>query len=243
MKMLMTNLINYISGIVYKYSFISRCLTSVNSKQNTSAMTQKTTPNNQKSISLSKPMPNKNAESYGQKTDTFKNTPVRNPKDNKATHLKKILNYWIDSEYRPSYFLSIRLPKHWESVNSFNSQSHLRMIMKVFEKRLLGRHWNKHHLPFIAFAENGIDIDYHYHLLLNQGAFTEQELRNAILETNITLGLASYCLYLEPIICNEGGVKFYSEKEIKVDSYYHFDSERFILSQDLFYLPYKNTSR
>ena len=91
-------------------------------------------------------IPYKTTESYGQKTRDMKNNDI-----------KLELNRWITGFYSPTHFLTIQLPENYKSCNSHNSKTHLRMIMKIFEKSLLGRHWNKKHLPFICVAENGTD--------------------------------------------------------------------------------------
>ena len=116
------------------------------------------------------------------------------------------------------------------------------MIMKIFERSLLGKHWNRHHLPFIVFAENGADTDWHYHILLNQNNFTNQELQNAILATTIKLKLPFYCLRLDTIEKYLDTVEEYCSKEMKIYWNGKFDSDRMVLSHDLFYLPYNNNS-
>lgn len=186
--------------------------------------------NKQNELKISKPISNKNTESYGQITDTFE---YKN-KLSKPDYVKRILNDWIAGVYKPAYFLSIRLPEHRITNDEFKSDDDLRMIMKVFEKKLLGRHWNKHHLRFIAFAENGTGIDWHYHILLSQNNFTEEELQNAVLQTSITLSLPSYCILLKPITYNTENVNLYCEKEIKEFKNGNFDSDRIILSDCLF---------
>ncbi len=76
---------------------------------------------------------------------------------------------WYQETFKPTHYLTIQLPEHQKTKDEFKSLSHLRMIMKVFEKSLLGRHWNKKHLPFIAFAENNTSPEWHYNILFNQG--------------------------------------------------------------------------
>lgn len=67
-----------------------------------------------------------------------------------------------------------------KSADLTTSIRHLKNIMKAFEKSLMNN-WNRHHLRFIAFAENGTSDDWHFHILFNQGKFTEQKLQNAVL--------------------------------------------------------------
>lgn len=154
--------------------------------------------------------------------------------------VKQSMKSWILDNYQPTYFLSIRLPKNWASDNLSNSLKYLQLIMKIFEKKLLGRHWNKHHIPFIAFAEKGAGFEWHYHILFNHGKFTEQDLQNAILSTTGILKLPAYCLDLKPIENQPDTVIAYCIKEIKIYDNNSFDSDRIIFSHDLFQLPHKN---
>ena len=169
----------------------------------------------------------------------YKLHSILNPKSELPT-IKKDMQDWILDNYQPTYFLSIRLPKNWASENLSNSLNHLQLIMKTFEKELLGRHWNKHHIPFIAFAEKGVGLEWHYHILFNHGKFTEQDLQNAILSTTGILKLPAYCLDLKPIENQPDTVIAYCIKEMKIYDNNRFDSDRIILSHDLFQLPHKN---
>ena len=223
--------INYMPEIVYKMPFIYKCFNSANFNQNMSINKPKSARNQPFNKNLSKPIPKETTESRGQKMVY-----------NKSALIKREFNNWLTGVYRPTHFLTVQLPENLKTANYYNSKNQLRMIMKIFEKSLLNRHWNKHHLPFIVFAENGASDDWHYHILLNRGKFTEQELQNAILKTTITLGLPFYCLQLEPIVKNEDNVKSYSMKEMKISWNSKFDSDRIILSADLFNLPYKTPS-
>ena len=208
---------------------ICKCLKSVNPSQNTHINKPKTTRNKPIYKNLSKPIPNLTTESCEQKTRYFKSDVV-----------KQELNKWLTGIYKPTHLLTIRLPENWSGVDEFKSKSHLRMIMKIFERSLLGKHWNRHHLSFIVFAENGTDTDWHYHILLNQNNFTNQELQNAILATTIKLGLSFYCLKLDLIEKYLDTVEEYCSKEMKIYWNGKFDSDRMVLSHDLFYLPYKS---
>lgn len=160
----------------------------------------------------------------------------------KAMQTKQKLNNWIADTYRPTHFLTIQLPEHLRTSNYDHSKDQLRMYMKIFEKSLFGKHWNKHHLPFIAFAENGAGPEWHFHILLNRGKFTEQELQNAILKTTIKLKLSFYCLELDLIENHLEEVNSYCTKEMKIYWNNKFDSDRMILSADLFNLPYEKVT-
>ncbi len=186
--MLITNIINYISRIVYKSLSISRCFSS-----------------------------------------------VRNINGTNSTDLKENLHDWINDKYKPTHFLTVQLPDNLKTSNLDNAKSHLKNIMKAFEKSLMNN-WKRHHLPFIAFAELGLSQDWHFHILFNQGKYTDEELQNAITKTNLREKLPSYCLDSKPIENNLSLVDFYCSKKMKVYFNNKFDSDRIILSDCLFNL-------
>lgn len=196
----------------------------------------KTSQNQQLDANLAKSISNIELLVCGQKTDSYANTHFLN----KSDYVKHELNRWIDNTYQPTHFISVQLPENLRRTSKTNAITHLRNIMTVFERYLLKRHWNKKHLPFICFGEECSLYGWHFHILLNKCEFTEQQLRNAIFKVNIRLQLPFYCLDIHPIIngtvttCEE-----YCEKQIRINEFAHFDSERIILSHDLFNLPYK----
>ena len=154
--------------------------------------------------------------------------------------IKRELHKWIEGVYRPTHFLTVQLPEKHKSKSLDNSITHLRNIMIKFERYLLGRHWNRKHLPFIGFAERGLSQEWHFHLLFNHREFTDQELLNAVFDANIRRDLPGYCLELLPIIDDVIRVERYVTKELYIKDFGQFDSDRIILSHDLFHLPYKN---
>jgi hypothetical protein len=202
--------------------------------QNTSINKLKSLHDKPFSPNLSNPILNKSLNSGSQKMDSFIKSLFCYKNRLNTDDIKKILNQWIGKEYKPTHLFTVQLPENWKSNNADNSRSHLRMIMKIFEKSLLGKHWSKHHLPFIAFAENGTSDDWHYHILLNQSKFTEQELKNATLKTTIKLELPFYCLRIDRIDENVLTVNSYCTKEIKIYWNDKFDSDRIIFSECLF---------
>ncbi|MBD5405912.1 hypothetical protein HDR59_05185 [bacterium] len=155
------------------------------------------------------------------------------------TNLKSELKKWIDNTYSPKYLMTIQLPDNLKSENLEHSITHLKNIMKDFERLLLHRHWNKKHIPFIAFAEKGVSEDWHFHLLFNGGNFTYLELETAIQNIISKQRLPKYCLQIDEIKNDIAKVEYYTIKEIKITNYKHFDSDRMILSHDLFNIDVK----
>lgn len=227
------NFINYMNGIVYADSSIRKCSNPANPSQNTSIKNQKSARGKQIDTKVIKPIPNETTESYGQKTDSFVKLLCRCKNLLSADDTKKILNEWIGREYKPTHFLTLQLPENKKSTDLTTSTRHLKNIMKAFEKSLMNN-WNRHHLRFIAFAENGISTDWHFHILFNQGKFTEQKLQNAVLAATIRENLPFYCLELDKINENMLTVDSYCTKEIKIYWNGKFDSDRIIFSECLF---------
>lgn len=225
--------INYMNGIVYAGSSIRKCSNPANPNQNTSIKNQKSARGKQIDTKVIKPIPNETPESCGQKTDSFVKSLFCYKNPLSADDTKKILNEWIGREYQPTHFLTLQLPENKKSADLTTSIRHLKNIMKAFEKSLMNN-WNRHHLRFIAFAENGTSTDWHYHILFNQGKFTEQELQNAVLAATIRENLPFYCLKLDKIDENMLTVDSYCTKEIKIYWNGKFDSDRIIFSDCLF---------
>ena len=225
--------INYMNGIVYAGSSIRKCSNPANPSQNTSIKNQKSARGKQVDTKVIKPIPNETTESCGQKTDSFVKSLFCCKNSLSADDTKKILNEWIGREYQPTHFLTLQLPENKKSADLMTSIRHLKNIMKAFEKSLMNN-WNRHHLRFITFAENGISDDWHFHILFNQGKFTEQKLQNAILKVTIRERLPFYSLKLDKIDENMLTVDSYCTKEIKIYWNGKFDSDRIIFSECLF---------
>ena len=225
--------INYMNGIVYAGSSIRKCSNPANPSQNTSIKNQKSARGKQIDTKVIKPIPNETTESCGQKTDSFVKSLFCCKNSLSADDTKKILNEWIGREYQPTHFLTLQLPENKKSADLMTSIRHLKNIMKAFEKSLMNN-WNRHHLRFITFAENGISDDWHFHILFNQGKFTEQKLQNAILKVTIRERLPFYSLKLDKIDENMLTVDSYCTKEIKIYWDGKFDSDRIIFSECLF---------
>ena len=225
--------INYMNGIVYADSSIRKCFNPVNLNQNTSIKNQKSTRGKQIDTKVSKPIPNETTESCGQKTDSFVKSLFHCKNLLSADEIREILNEWIGKEYQPTHFLTLQLPENKKSADLTTSMRHLKNIMKAFEKSLMNN-WNRHHLRFIAFAENGTSVDWHFHIILNQSKFTEQELQNAVFAANIREKLPGYSLELTRIDENMLTVDSYCTKEIKIYWNGNFDSDRIIFSECLF---------
>ncbi|MBR6663566.1 MAG: hypothetical protein IKL33_01935 [Alphaproteobacteria bacterium] len=170
-------------------------------------------------------------------TALFTHKCYENLKDSVGNKLsfkhKRDVNNWISS-FKPTHFLTVQLPENKKTALFERSKEHLRKIMAAFEYRLIGRHWNKKHLFFIAFAELGKSDRWHYHVLFNHGKYTKQQLEIAMLRTMSALHMPLYCLKLDLISKYPNKVTSYCTKELRIKDYGTFDSSRIIPSTDLF---------
>lgn len=159
-----------------------------------------------------------------------------------STLLKDTLNEWANRYYHPTYFLTIQFPEWKQKSNPWDAQENLRKVMPCFERQLLGRHWIKKHLPFVAFTEKNESYGWHYHILLGNQGVTKRRLRKAISTTTAVKGIPYYSMLLLPINKTKNRVFYYSEKGLHVNQKCQFNSDRIILSHDLFHLPFQKLS-
>ena len=154
----------------------------------------------------------------------------------KSDVVKNALIKWINEIYHPTAFLTIQLPDNLKTENIDKAKEHLRLAMSHFEKQLLGRDWIKYHLPFICFMEEGISGCWHFHILFNQGKFKPWHLWLALDNTLKHFEWSDYCMHLDIITADKVKAISYCLKEIGVNINGHFDSNRFIFSDELFKL-------
>ena len=102
------------------------------------------------------------------------------------------------------------------------------------KKNLLHRPWNKHHIPFVAFAE--LKSTWHYHILLNSSSFTQDDIENAL----FSYDMIGYEIDISPIQ-NKYATGIYCTKQLHLDIYSMMimDTRRIITSYDLFNIPFK----
>ncbi|MBE6448101.1 MAG: hypothetical protein E7018_02250 [Alphaproteobacteria bacterium] len=218
--------INCMHGIVYT-SFISKCSSNnPSTNQNTSINKPNLTPGKPIDVKVSKPIPIKTTDSWSQKTRLLKK------------HKQEIID-WIFS-IQPTHLITIQLPEHIKTHDTYKSLQHLRRIMASFENKLLGRHWNKKHLHFRGAAELGTSNQWHYHILFNQGNFTIEELETARFLTLSAQRLPNYSFNLMPLEEHPYYATVYCTKELHIKDFGMFDSSRIIVSNELFDIKDKN---
>ena len=142
-------------------------------------------------------------------------------------------------QFAPTHFLSVQFPTTQRSYNLDKSLRYLKSVMKTFQKSLTPRHWNRKHLPFIAFAEN-TSGPWHFHIFLKNNRYTDTKLLSGISQTMCKFKFSKDVLNLKPIITTPHNAYFYANKEIYADLNYHFNSSRIILSTDLFNIDSKH---
>lgn len=218
--------INYMNGIAFN-PFIFKCSSNnLTTNKNTSINKPNLTPGKPIDVKVSKPIPIKTTDSWSQKTRL-------------QEKYKQIIIDWIFS-IQPTHLITVQLPEHIKTHDAYKSREHLRRIMASFENKLLGRHWNKKHLFFIAISELGMSDQWHYHILFNQGNFTIEELDAARFLTLSAQRLPNYSFDLRSLEEHPYYATVYCNKEIHIKDFGKFDSSRIIPSNDLFDIPYKN---
>lgn len=187
-----------------------------------------------------KPKQSRTKITSGQQLDTYLSNSIPTNKDFKddfkIAWVKKALFDWIQNTYHPTVFMTIQLPDKLKTDKMHQSKEYLRRVMSYFQRQLLGREWIKYHLPFICFMEEGISGLWHYHILFNQGKFKPWHLWLAVENTLHHFGWPDYCMHLDIMNADKRRVVSYCFKEVKVNINGHFNSDRFLLSDELFQL-------
>ena len=104
----------------------------------------------------------------------------------------------------------------------------------MFEKKLLGRHWNHKHLFFIAFAEKGKGEYWHFHILFRLDGISIEQIINALCAVEEEMKLSPHSICFDPIDHLQKTVIEYCAKEVKIDTCYKGDTSTIIPSTDLF---------
>lgn len=142
---------------------------------------------------------------------------------------------WLDNKIF-SHYLTVDLPMSVQHYNYDKAQIVLRNIVKRYEKELVGRHWNKHPVHFVGFAEQGEHKIWHWHLLLWAFQYTNNELQSALVKTTNYMNLDNNTLDIRPINRTPWILNNYNIKELKADGKLRFDSDRIFTSDMIFYL-------
>ena len=82
----------------------------------------------------------------------------------KTEIVQKQVSEWLNDKYF-SHYLVVDLPFNRKHYGFEQATEYLKIIVKRFEKELVGRHWNKKPVHFIAFVEKGKFHIYHWNLL------------------------------------------------------------------------------
>lgn len=157
------------------------------------------------------------------------------PKNNK----NEIIN-WLET-FNHTHFLTIQFHNNIKTDDYNLSNEYLRQIMARFETNLIKRNWNKHHLPFIAFAEKGKGVSWHYHILLNSGKYTTDDLEKALDKSCDKNKFPRELICLEEITDSQK-LHTYCTKELKITNNGKIDTDRMIFSNVLFNIENKTPS-
>jgi len=151
----------------------------------------------------------------------------------KSLYTQAQLQNWLN-EQQFTHFLTIRPPVQEYTDDLIKARESLHHITTTFEKYLCGRHWNKKPVHFVGFIEYGKTHMCHYHLNLWAQKYTTEEIQKAVDLTKKWCGLPSNSMYLEDVDHTPEKVNSYIVKEVLTDNYGHYDTARFICSNELF---------
>ena len=157
------------------------------------------------------------------------------PKNNK----NEIID-WLET-FNHAHFLTIQFHNNIKTDDYDLSKELLRQIMARFEANLIKRNWNKHHLPFIAFAEKGKGINWHYHILLNSDKYTTQDLEKALDKSCDKNKFPRELICLKEITDSQK-LHTYCTKELKITNNGKMNTDRMIFSNTLFGIENKTPS-
>ena len=155
--------------------------------------------------------------------------------ENNTKQLQQQIKDWL-GYMSFSHYLVIDLPLNRKHYDFKKATKYLKTIVKRFEKELVGRHWNKKPVHFIAFVEKGKFHIYHWNLLLWAFQYTDQELQTAVDKTLKYMNLDDSVMEIQPIEYTRYRLNGYNSKELKSDNKFHMDSNRIFSSDMLFYL-------
>lgn len=149
------------------------------------------------------------------------------------TKTKQDISKWIFKQY-PSHFLSIQFPMNYRSEKYDVSLDLLRRMMSRFEYHLLkSRYWNKKHIPFIAIAEKGHSINWHFHILIDLKQYDWDYINEVIEKTTSDLKMSNEIIHIRDF--TKIG-ETYSTKEIYINNQ-KVQTDRIIPSNVLFNIP------
>ena len=149
--------------------------------------------------------------------------------------LKKDVQDWLGTMYF-SHYLVIDLPLNRKHYEFDQATEFFKIVIKRFEKELVGRHWNKKPVHFIGIAELGDFHIWHLNLLLWSFQYTDEQLQTAVTKTSKYMNLDKGVMDIQPIEYTRYRLNGYNSKELKSDDKFHMDSNRIFSSDMLFYL-------
>lgn len=96
-------------------------------------------------------------------------------------HSKQYKNSLIEmiKSIKPTHFITIQIPCSMKTELDIIFTQYMYLLMKVFEKALLGRHWNKYVYKFFMIYERGAGKKLHAHILVNLGSESDERIINA----------------------------------------------------------------
>lgn len=154
--------------------------------------------------------------------------------------MKEIIKKWFDDDIKPNCFVSIQFTKHLRREDLDSAYENLYDVLYQFYRDIYGRHWNRHIIPGIIFAEKGHATTNHFHIYFYDNNISVKAFQDYF-------ALVSYKLRLPPEVIDVKEIETidvysYGAKELFIDVKGDFDPYRIIDTKLLFAL-YKRKSK
>ncbi|MDE6481336.1 MAG: hypothetical protein K2L25_00750 [Alphaproteobacteria bacterium] len=147
---------------------------------------------------------------------------------------------WTGSD-KEVYFISLRQPLYKQTQNLHKARTELCRVMVEFEKKVCAsRHWfNRKYWRFIGVGEWGGTAGFwHWHLLVKGKSSDDNYVRYLIEKATehirIKFKFDTHSFHVVGIDKTPDRVVSYMLKETRADERGHYDSERIVISEELF---------
>lgn len=154
--------------------------------------------------------------------------------------MKHIIEDWFDDKIKPNCFLSIQFTKHLRRTKLDLSYKKLYELLYQFYRDMYGRHWNRHIIPGLIFAENGkFSTNFHFHIYFYNNDISIDTFKRFFEKVSEELRLPPAVIDVRQIKTVD--VYSYGVKELFIDVYGDFDPYR-IIDTELLFALYKRKS-
>lgn len=155
--------------------------------------------------------------------------------------MKQKIQDWFDGDIKPNCFVSIQFTKHLRRKKLDLAYKKLYEPLHLFHHDMYGRHWNRHIIPGIIFAENGkFSTDFHFHIYFYNNDISIDTFKRFFQIVSCKLRYPKEVIDVQEIKTVD--VYSYGAKELFVEANGDFDPYR-IIDTELLFALYKPHSK